>query len=144
MRRTIRLREPGERLLAWARAIQPNFRKSAIFVELTDWVERRAYDRSTWAWYNLLTGEKSEISQSYRPFEIEPNLLLVRYARPDLTFYFSELCDDADVNASLEVARDALLEGREQVATRLARGVLPHGWPFFVTLVRRERNVADR
>jgi hypothetical protein len=114
-----------------------------IAVELTDWVERSTIRRA-YSWYSFATGERVSIHEEYRPFEVDPGYALLASTRHDVTVYVQAFSDDTDVLAALEVARDAVLEGRDAVAQRVAREVLVHGWPLYLSLLRKERNLLGR
>jgi hypothetical protein len=63
------------------------------------------------------------------------------WAGGDVTIYLHAFTDELEQVMALDVARDALLEGRDHVAGRILRGALPHGAPLFVALIRKEKNL---
>jgi hypothetical protein len=140
---SIRIRHPGRHLVDWLAATTNATTVRKIAVELTDWVERSTI-RRWYRWYAFATGEHESVSEEYRPFEVEPGYALLASTVDDVTVYVEAFSDDADVLAALEVARDAVLEGRDTAAQRVVREVLVHGWPLYLTLLRKERNLLGR
>jgi hypothetical protein len=148
---SLRIRHPGRHLVDWvvgvlARGAGPVGRvidpaPSRITMELTSWVERRGWSRRGYRWYSFATGVVSPIYQEYRPFEIDPGYALVADTADDVVVYLLQFTEDQDVQIALDVARDALLEGRDTAALGILRQALPHGWPVFAALVRKERNL---
>ena len=137
---SFRIRRPGRPLLKILRSVCPEYRTGKIAFEVRDWLERRAVDgSSTVRWYCFATGEKSAIKKYQPPFEIEPSFGLFLASMGDLTIHLQSFTGDPETVMLLDIARDALLAGRDDDATRIAREALPHGWPLFIEIVRRER-----
>jgi len=65
---------------------------------------------------------------------------LFMYANGDVTIYLTSFAADRDQAIALDVARDALLEGRGELATRILREALPDASALFGALVAKERN----
>jgi hypothetical protein len=138
----MRIRQPGRHLTDWITRIVPAFRDGRVAIELTDWVERTASSvRTVYSWFDIATGEATQVYYEYRPFELEVGDALVAFAGGDVNLYVLGFTDDNDARQGIDIARDAVLEGREGPATRILREALPHGWPLCMALLRRERNL---
>ena len=139
---SIRLRRPSRPLLDMVQRVFPDAPVTRVSVELTTWVARtRAtlYNRRAYAWFDLSTGQVMPIYEAYQPFEIEPGYALFQYARGDATIYLTAFAADHERVVALDIARDALLEGRLDVANRILREAIPGGSPLFAALVHKER-----
>ena len=139
---TLRLRQPGKHLTDRVTAIVPQYRGGRISVELTDWVERmHTSTRTVYCWFDFATGESTKIYYEYRPFELDVGDALVAIGGGDVTIYLLGFTDDSEARQGIDIARDAVLEGREAPATRILREALPHGWALCLARLRRERNL---
>lgn len=142
---SIRIRQPSKQLASLLASVFPDRPWSGkATVELTDWVERSRdpwFHQKTYRWYSFATGGSTPIYEAYRPFEIEPGYALVVHAGGDLTVHLATFSEDPEVLVALDVARDAVLDDRLSDAFRILREALPHGWPLFLALTRKERNL---
>jgi len=115
-------------------------RRDRIGVELTDWVEPLSTSRK--AWLRFATGTYFPITESGRPFEVEPGYALCANVSPnEVAIYLNTFSLEPDAIVAMDVARDAVLEGRMAEATRIARAALPYAHPLFLALVTKERNL---
>jgi hypothetical protein len=139
----LRLRRPSRPLVALIKRVFPDVAVNRVTVELTTWVTRTRssmFYRRLYAWYDFSTREVMPIYEAYQPFEIEPGYALFMYAQGDVSIYLTSFAADRDRAVALDVARDALLEGRDPLATRILREALPEAGPLFVALVRKEQH----
>jgi hypothetical protein len=139
----LRIRKPNKPLTAWLVEVMPLFRNGKVVVELTDFVarKRRMWDGRAFRWFDFVTGELLVVHEPERHFEIEPGYALLELQSTDLTVFLVSFARDLDQVAALDIARDAFLDGRSPEAGRIAREALPHGWPLFLTLLHKERNL---
>src|SRR5438477_3589957 len=123
----IAIRRPNRPLVAFVGTVfqdAPSSRplvRDKIYVELTDWVTREptpAGYQTYFRWYSFTTGEATPIYQSSGTFEIEPGYALFMSRAGDVTIHLASFSDDPEAVVALDVARDALLEGRTDLATR--------------------------
>ena len=149
----IKLRRPSRQLLRMLApmfpggiAAVPAASRERISVELTDWVNRDAdrneENRRFYGWYSFASGAHASAGGPNRvPFEVEPAYALLMRRGADLVIYMNAFSVEPDAMVAMDIARDALLEGREVEALRILREALPHGYPLFIALVQKERNL---
>ncbi|MBX3160899.1 MAG: hypothetical protein KF773_33345 [Deltaproteobacteria bacterium] len=141
------LRRPSKSLVAMlAGAFDTPIHADRISVELTSRVDRASDPHENWrrqyAWLSFETGQSERIHDTIRSFELGPgDALLMCRLGVDVTVHLCSFSDEPDVHVAMDVARDAILEGRASAALEILRRALPHGFPLFVALVQKERTL---
>ena len=140
------LRRPSKSLVALLAGAFPGAKFERISVELTARVDRAGdpweNHRRVYSWLDFATGEHSPVFDTIRPFELDPgDALLMCRSGVDVTVHLCAFSDEPDAILAMDVARDALLEGREGAALNILRQAIPHGYPLFVALVQKERTL---
>jgi hypothetical protein len=141
------LRRPSKELVAmFAGAFNTNFHKDRVSVELTQRVDRASdpweNQRRQYAWYSFESGKSEPIYDTLRSFELEPgDALLMCRLGVDVTVHLCGFSDEPDALIAMDVARDAILEGRPSAAATILRAAIPFGYPLFVALVQKERTL---
>lgn len=142
---SLRIRKPTKALAALVATMMPR-RYAKLSVVFSSLVPRRAW--AIYAWYDLATGEAEELPHMTRAqrkqgqaFEVEPGDVLCELESGELELVISAF-GDAEVEAALDIARDAWLAGRKAEARRMAQEILPRGWPLFLAVLEKETNRA--
>jgi hypothetical protein len=144
----ITIRRPGKPLVGLVETVlrrtrQAAFKRDRLYVEVTDYVvgEYDPWHRCVFAWYSFETGEARPIYETSREFEIEPAYALFMSRGGDVSIFFNTLSVDPEATVAMDVARDAILEGRIDVATRILRAAIPHAYLLYLALVQKEKNL---
>ena len=70
---------------------------------------------------------------------IEPGIIVTETEGLLSTIYLYDLSGDPDTQGALDVARDAMLQGNDELGKRLALKALPRAYGLFIELTTRER-----
>jgi hypothetical protein len=142
------LRRPSRELVAMFRTFGDTIHTDRISVELRARVDRAAdvweNRRRQYAWYSFETGQSEPVFDTIRSFELEPgDALLMCRLGVDVTVHLCGFSDEPEAVMAMDVARDALLEGRPSAAAAILKQAIPFGYALFVAL-QKERTLLQR